>query len=562
MAQQQIPLKLTATRFVRAIKLFITSDVGGRARLLLVALISLFAGISALNVINSFVGRHFMTAIADRQTAEFVRQAILYTSAFAASTIVSVTARFAEERLALLWREFLTRRAIGLYMTGGTFYRLGVQGKLSHPDQRIAEDIRAFTTTTLSFLLMLLSSLLTVFTFSSVLWLISPLLFFAAVIYAACGSFMTILLGRPLINLNYNQLDNEAGFRSGLIRIRENAESIMVERLEQSHSNRLLRQFDDLTTNFRRIISVNRNVGFFTTGYNWMIQIIPVVLIAPAFMRGDMEFGVVTQSAAAFAMLVGAFSFIVAQFNSISNFATVVARISSLLEAIEEANNPTDTGAELVETGGNLGYEDLTLTSPAGGILVKHLTVSLPADTRVIVAGEGDAIGTALFRATTGLGAPGSGRIVSPSRQHLRVLGERAYSGPGTLRQILGSEKRSVEETDEQIFALLKKLGLTRPLTPGDLDSEQDWSTELSPREQRLVALAGAIIAAPSYLLLEKADAIFGYELLPHIIDLLAARGIACINFAEPGAPRAGYDAVLEYHSDGSWMWIDQKQQG
>ena len=75
---------------------------------------------------------------------------------------------------------------------------------------------------------MLLSSVLTVFTFSSVLWLISPLLFFTAVIYAAFGSFMTIVLGRPLIKLNYNQLDSEAAFRSGLIQVRENAESIMT----------------------------------------------------------------------------------------------------------------------------------------------------------------------------------------------------------------------------------------------------------------------------------------------------------------------------------------------
>lgn len=560
MGQQEIPLRVTAIRFVRAIKLFMTSDVAGSARFLLVSLIVLFGSISALNVVNSFVGRHFMTAIAERQTAEFVRQAILYTGAFAASTIASVIARFAEERLALLWREYLTRRAIGVYMADGTFYRLGVQGKVSYPDQRIAEDIKAFTTTTLSFLLMLLSSVLTVFTFSSVLWLISPLLFFTAVIYAAFGSFMTIVLGRPLIKLNYNQLDSEAAFRSGLIQVRENAESIMIEGSQQRHADRLLRQFDSLATNFRRIIGINRNVGFFATGYNWMIQIIPVVIIAPAFMRGDMEFGVITQSAAAFAMLVGAFSFIVAQFNSISNFATVVARISSFLEAVEETRRQSDHSVELIEAEGNLGYERLTLTSRTGTVLVKDLSLVIPPDTRVIVAGEDDAAGAALFRATAGLGTPGTGRIVSPPRQHVRFLGQRACAGPGTLRQILAPPKRSIETTDEQILALLRDLGLAHDLTLSDLDSEQDWSTLLSPREQQLVILASAIIAAPSHIVLEKADTIFGHELLLAILGLLAERRIACVNFAEPGAPRSAYDAVLEYGSDGSWTWTDQKQ--
>ncbi|MBX4908486.1 MULTISPECIES: SbmA/BacA-like family transporter [Rhizobium] len=558
MSQQPVPLKLTARRFVRAVKIFMTSDVGRRARLLLVALVALFGGISALNVVNSYVGRYFMTAIAEKQTAEFIRQAILYTGAFAASTIVAVIARLAEERLALLWREFLTRRAIGFYMSDGTFYRVGVRGKLSHPDQRIAEDIKAFTITTLSFVLMLLNSALTILTFSSVLWLISPLLFIAAVVYAAFGSYMTIVLGRPLINLNHDQLDGEAAFRSSLIRVRENAESIVIAGEEQRHANLLLRQFDALAANFRRIIVVNRNVGYFTTGYNWMIQIIPVVIIAPAFFRGDMEFGVITQSAAAFAMLVGAFSFIVRQFNSISNFATVVARISSLLEAIEEAGEASTTDVDVYETEGKLAYEQLTLTSPTQEILLKNLSMVVPIDTRLIVAGEGEAAGTALFRVTAGIGACGTGRVRRPPREHMRFIAQRSYFAPGTLRQILVPTERPTEEPDDEILGLLKRLGLARPLTSTDLDEDQDWSTLLSPREQQLIAIASVLITAPSYVVVEKADTIFGHELLAEILKLLADRKIACINFAEADAPRAAYDAVLEYHADGSWRWIDQ----
>ncbi|WP_343070031.1 SbmA/BacA-like family transporter [Rhizobium paranaense] len=231
-------------------------------------------------------------------------------------------------------------------------------------------------------------------TFSGVLWLISPLLFIAAVVYAASGSYLTVLLGRPLISLSYDQLDREAAFRSSLIRVRENAESIMLGGGEQRHANLLLRRFDELAINFRRIIVINRNVGFFTTGYNWMVQIIPVLIIAPAFIRGDMEFGVITQSAAAFAMLVGAFSFIVSQFKSISNFAVVVARISSLLEAIEDASQPTQTDLEIIEHDGHLTYDHVTLTSPTGHTLLKDLSTIFPANTRVVVVGDDNAAAT------------------------------------------------------------------------------------------------------------------------------------------------------------------------
>jgi putative ATP-binding cassette transporter len=96
-------------------------------------------------------------------------------------------------------------------------------------------------------------------------------------------------------------------------------------------TDRLLRRVDSLTDNFRRIISVNRNVGFFATGYNYLIQIIPMLIVAPLFIRGKVEFGVITQSAVAFAQLLGAFSLIVNQFQSISSFAAVIARLSALV---------------------------------------------------------------------------------------------------------------------------------------------------------------------------------------------------------------------------------------
>src|SRR5262249_35278254 len=154
--------------------------------------------------------------------------------------------RFTEERLGLLWREVLTRRALKRYLAAGAYYRLDASGELSHPDQRIAEDVRAFTVTTLSFALMALNSSFTILAFSGVLWSISPLLFIVAVSYAACGSYLTIVLGRPLITLNYNQLDKEASFRSCLIHVRENAESIMLAHHEQRHAIGLFGRLDDL----------------------------------------------------------------------------------------------------------------------------------------------------------------------------------------------------------------------------------------------------------------------------------------------------------------------------
>src|SRR6516225_2724098 len=341
MSVQAVPInRQTGRCFIRVVKSFLTSEVRWRALALFAVLIGLLFAISGLNVVNSYVGRDFMTAISGRDRAGFVRQAVLYLGVFAASTAVAVFQSFAEQRLGLLWRAWLTGRLITRYLASRTYYRLKETVAVDNPDQRIAEDVKAFTATTLSFTLMFLNGTFTVVAFAGVLWSISRLLFGVAVGYAALGSLLTILLGRPLVGLNYRQLDREANFRTALNHLHEHAESVALLRWEGLATTRLRRSLDDLVDNFRRITSVNRNLGFFTTGYNYLIQIIPALRVAPLYIRGEVEFGVVTQSAMAFAQLLGAFSLIVNQFQSLSLFAAVIARVDALGEAIEHTAAP------------------------------------------------------------------------------------------------------------------------------------------------------------------------------------------------------------------------------
>jgi vitamin B12/bleomycin/antimicrobial peptide transport system ATP-binding/permease protein len=334
-----------ATRLVAAIRLFARSEVGWKAKLMFAAILVLLIGANGLNVANSFVNRNLMSAIAERHIAAFVWQAQLTLAVFAGSTIVAVLARFAEERLGLLWREFVTERAAAAYMANGTYYRLAMPGELANPDQRIAEDTRAFTATTLSFALMAINSAFTILSFSGVLWSISRLLLVISVVYAVLGSYLTIKLARPLVKLNSDQLDREASFRSALIHIRDDAESIRVRGEGEGESARLRERLDRIVENFRRITTVNRNVGFFSTGYNWLIQLIPILIIAPAFMRGEVEFGVITQSAMVFTTLVAAFSLVVTQFQTLSTYAAVVSRLGSLLDAFENEAPASASGS-------------------------------------------------------------------------------------------------------------------------------------------------------------------------------------------------------------------------
>ncbi len=367
---------------------------------------------------------------------------------------------------------------------------------------------------------MLLNSSFTIMAFSGVLWAISPLLFVLAVLYAACGSLATIVLGRPLIRLNHDQLDKEASFRSALIHVRENAESIMGSHGEGRQTERLLDRFAEVVANFRQIITINRNVGFFTTGYNWLIQIIPALVVAPAFIRGDIDFGAITQSAMAFSALVAAFSLIVTQFQSLSTFAAVVARLSSLTEAIEQSQVPTESTIEIVEAEGRLAYEGFTLLSSTNASpLLKDLSISIPVGARVLVTGSNQAAGVALFRATAGLSPSGSGRIIRPGASRMGFLPQRPYLPPGTLRQVLDGAGDADELSDDRLFTLLSELNLEQVVTQaGGLDAKRDWRTLLSLREQQLLAVIHIVLAAPQFVLLDRVGAVLSSDEVQRIL--------------------------------------------
>jgi putative ATP-binding cassette transporter len=310
-------------------KPFFESAMRWRARTALGGVVGLLLALNALNVVNSYVGRNFVTAISERNHERYFMFAGLYLLVFAASTVTGVFAQFVQDRLALTWREWLTRHLLTRYLSGRAFDRISANREIDNPDQRIAEDVRTFTSTLLSFVVMAVNSVLTTVAFAGVLWSIAPSLLLTAILYASAGSLFTILLGRRLVQLDNLQLKKEADLRYGLIHLRERA-TPSGERAQAIEGRRIIARLRRVVHNTRAIIGVNRNVGLFTSGYNYLVQLLPILIVAPRYLRGEIAFGVVTQSAMAFAQLLGAFSLIVVQFQSISAFAAVSRRLGSL----------------------------------------------------------------------------------------------------------------------------------------------------------------------------------------------------------------------------------------
>jgi putative ATP-binding cassette transporter len=329
-AEDRQTLKTTFRQFRMISRAFFASERRRKARGYLIALLTLALAMGGVQVLMSYAGRDFMTAIIQKDPSAYWKALGWYLGTFALAVPIGVYYRWVEERLALLWREWMAQHLVKRYFNNRAYFRLRGSESVDNPDQRISEDVRNFTTSSLSFMLIALNSLVTLVAFIGVLWLISGTLVVMLVTYAVAGTAVSIAIGRKLVRLHYHQYEKEADFRYGLVRVRDNAESIAFYRGEKREHLDLFNRLAAAVGNMRLIIILNRRLGFFTNSYNYLALVLPVLVVAPMFMRGQVEFGVVTQAAGAFAQVLAAFSLIITQFGGLSTYLASVQRLGSL----------------------------------------------------------------------------------------------------------------------------------------------------------------------------------------------------------------------------------------
>ncbi|HEV8549310.1 MAG TPA: SbmA/BacA-like family transporter [Polyangiaceae bacterium] len=542
-----------ASRLWLELRRLLTSEIRGKVRLMFAGIVALLLGINGLNVVNSYVTRDLMTAIEQRSMPSFIEMIGAMVVVFAGLILAAVIVRFMEERLALLWRDWLTRLFVSRYLEGGAYLRLKERGEAGNPDQRITDDVRAFTATTLSFVLMGMNAAFGIIAFSGVLWSINPALFFAALAYSLLGTLMTVAVGHRLVRLNYHQSDCEASFRAELVHAGENAESVALLQFEGRLRARLSRRIDALVLNMKRIVAMNRRIGVLATGYNYGVQLLPPLIVGPLFIHGRVEFGVVTQSAIGFANLLSSFSLIVTQFGSISSYAATVVRLGGFSSALERPTGapdqaPTGTGKK------RLAYEDLTLFSRSSEeCLVANLSVEIEVGTRLLITGTDEAR-RELFRATALGREVSGGRVLVPAGRCVLFLPERPYVPPATLRELIVQSGNEHAVSDDAIETVLRDLGLESALARvGGLDAEGDFGHALSLGEQQLLAVARVVLAAPAFVVLHNPDSTLAPEQLELALARFGEAGITYLTLGVSDSPFGLYDSVLEIHAGGSW---------
>ena len=512
----------TARNFTHIAAPYFKGDDRWPGRILLISVIALQLFQVWLNVkFNSWYNT-FYTALQNKDWGVFITQLGVFSILAAAFIVTAVYQLYLQQWLQIRWRRWLTDRYLGRWLGQGTHYRMRLKGdQADNPDQRIADDVRMFINSTLDIGISLLGSIVTLVSFVVILWNLSaatPLmigsenynipgyLVWAALIYAVIGTWVTHLVGRPLVKLNFDQQRYEADFRFSLVRLRENAEEVTLLAGEAAEEERLQDRFSRVVGNWYGIMQRTKRLTFLTAGYSQVAIIFPFLVVSPVYFFGALTLGGLMQIASAFGQVQSALSFFVTAYSSIADWKAVLDRLAGFEASIgwAESLDKTAPRVEFIADGGRaLHVEELVVGLPSGAEIVRLKDFNVEPGDRVLVTGPSGSGKTSLFRALGGVWPFGAGSIRIPKGESVLVLPQRPYLPLGTLRGALAYPGPETVFPARAIEEVVEAVGL------GDfsdrLDETAYWADKLSGGEQQRLSIARALLQKPQWLFLDEA---------------------------------------------------------
>jgi putative ATP-binding cassette transporter len=508
---------------------FAESEERWSARGLLAAVVALSLASVGLSVLLNFWRLEFYNAIQGKDWDGFVSLLLLYrftdkgltigfTPLAMSHVVIAVFEVYLTQWLTIRWRRWLTAKFLNEWMADRAYYKISLTSShelgTDNPDQRITEDIRDFCDTSLSLTLGLISRIVTLFSFFTILWGLSDTftlfgvtipgdLFWIALVYAIAGTICTHFTGRPLAALIFRQQRVEADFRYSLVRVRENVEGIALYRGENEEKSLLLHRFMAVIGNFRAIMHRTMLLNMVTVGYSQVAVIVPLVSAAPRYFAGKVTMGVLFQTAEAFGRVEGALSWIVDRYDTLASWRAVVDRLATFHQTIETARlvDANLTRGESADDA--LHLRDFDVSLPNGTKLLEHADLTLSHGHQIVITGRSGTGKSTLFRAISGIWPFARGQIEVP--KNMFFLPQRPYIPLGTLRHVI-TYPNDASNYDRHILSqVLRDVGL--PHLVDRIDRDDNWPQSLSGGELQRVAIARALLAKPSWIFLDEATA-------------------------------------------------------
>jgi putative ATP-binding cassette transporter len=472
--------------------------------------------------------------------------------------------------LHLRWRQWLTEQYIDRWLHQHIYYYLNILGTpIDNPAQRISEDVHLFVTHTLDLILGLLRHSITLVAFSAVLWQLSGqlkvswftyelvipgYLVWAAFLYAASGTWLTIKAGRPLIRQSAIQQATEAQFRAGLDRVKDHDECIALYGGESKERSSLMDQFQKVARNCLDIAKSTRTITLFSAAYSQVSIVFTFLVAAPRYFNQEIQLGQLFEISGAYWYVHSAFSYIIDSYNRIALWKALVHRLQFFHTTMNQIGPLTLAPGRLInEKTQSLSIANLTVLSLQDQPLIQDLTLTINPKERLLISGSTGSGKTTLFRTLAGIWPNFHGRIVKPGGRSMMFLPQSPYFPVDTLRNVLLYPHLSQSVSEERLSNVLHHCKL--PRLASQLDDIVDWGKVLSVGEQQCLSISRAILHQPEWLFLDEAtssmDKTTEYQLYHYLRQSLPNTALISIGHRETLDEH--HQRGLQINPSGSW---------
>ena len=514
------------------------SEEKKKAFFLLGCIIALTLGVVYMLVLLNQWNNSFYSALQNYDAKKIFDELIHFSWLAAIYILLAVYSYYLQQTLILNWRRWLTTRFIDIWLQNKTYYNLQMFGKdTDNPDQRISEDVRQFVEMTLSFGIGILKAFCTFasfvvilynlsgslsFTFMGKTWTINGYMLWASLIYSVIGTYITHIVGRKLVKINFIQQKYEADFRFSMIRLRESAESVAFYRGEAQEGSVFKQRFKMLLDNFWKLVNKQKQLVFLNSGYSQIAIIFPFVVAMNRYLTKEVTLGGLMQVASAFGRVQDSLSYFVDMYSSIAQWQAVVMRLTYFGRHMHEVSQQAErfhverfAAADVVEV------SNMQINLPDGKPLLENLSFTLHPGHNVLIKGVSGSGKSTLLRAISGIWPFVDGKIFLPERDKLMFIPQKPYLPLGTLRAALNYPGNKPIDVTELIYLMdLCQIGYLKD----KLDLEADWSHVLSVGEQQRLAFVRAHIQQPQWLFLDEATSALDEDTEATMYSLLQER--------------------------------------
>jgi putative ATP-binding cassette transporter len=546
--------------------------------------------INGINVAISFIARNIDNALVNHQSEAFWRIVAIYGLALMMALPIRASQFYLIPRVGVLWRQWLSQRLLALYLRQRAYYCLntgldtgltavpadGPQGppeqttsslaakasEIDNPDQRISQDTASFTGTSLSVAVGILEAVLSFFSFIVVLWTINYRLALLLLVYAVFGTALVLLASGQLVALNGEQLRLEADFRYGLVRLRDNAESIAFYRGEAREGEQALQRLGRAISNAQRLITWEALIGVIQTSYNDFSDFLPWLVIAPLYFARQVDFGVFGQAGIAFSQVLASVSYLVNNIDRLAAFSASIQRLESFQSEVESlalrpslAAPPGDSQQGRRASALAIRLSHVELIPPGSERpLIRDLSFCLQQGERLLVMGPSGCGKTSLLRLVSGLWPASSGQVQRPPVGELMFIPQKPYMLLGSLREQLCYPQDPEAFSDDQLRHVLAEVLLPDlPRRYPDLNIRQDWPRLLSLGEQQRLAFARLLLCSPRFVVLDEATSALDGAAEQLLYAQLLRRRMGLISVGHRPSLRPYHDRLLELDGRGGW---------